>query len=224
MSNFKINRRRFISSTGTVFMLPMLEALLPGSKAWAAMTNDPKRYVGFYCPDGSYNDGGYTPVWVIKGTQITGANVCPVLSPFANLFSKAVAVGNVNNFKFWDAASSFPGVGGDDHRQAAQSYFTSATARSNQTSFEHLLASKVNKNAIVIRNEGRNAADNVAQQDVSYINGVGQEGYTGPDQLASLLRSKISPSATPTTMAQVTNQNKSIIDSVTRFKSVQRYD
>jgi hypothetical protein len=82
MSNYHLSRRRFITSTGAMFVLPMLESLF-ATKASAAM-NDPRRYVGIYMPNGTYNRPG-RQIWYPPTGALT-SNLPEVLQPFsANL-------------------------------------------------------------------------------------------------------------------------------------------
>ena len=74
MSNWKLNRRHFVTSTGTVFLLPLLESLTrlsAISKAMAAAANtDPKRLISIYLPNGTYNLPG-DEVWNLGTGTLT---------------------------------------------------------------------------------------------------------------------------------------------------------
>ncbi len=92
MSNWKISRRHFISSSGTMLLLPLLEGFVP-SIARAAGTADPKRFVGMYMPNGTWNRPG-DQVWYPPTGALT-TDLPPVLSPFSDNRSDFSVVKNI---------------------------------------------------------------------------------------------------------------------------------
>lgn len=80
MSHWKINRRYFISSTGSMFLLPLLESLV-SPFARAAGNPDPRRFIGLYMSNGTYNRTN-DAVWYPPTGPLNG-DLGLVLSPFA---------------------------------------------------------------------------------------------------------------------------------------------
>ncbi|PWU18960.1 MAG: hypothetical protein C5B49_06455 [Bdellovibrio sp.] len=83
MSNFKIDRRRFMSSSGLILTLPLLESLPPFRKfAHASSATDPRRAVFLYMPNGTYNKSNDAP-WHPSYNGPLTTNLPDVLAPFS---------------------------------------------------------------------------------------------------------------------------------------------
>src|SRR6185503_1724513 len=95
--NYKISRRAFITSTGAVFTLPLLESMFRHNSLWAAAVADPKRYVLFYFPNGTYNRPD-KPIWMTPSDgAITAGNTSPALSPFAANYADITSINYLKN-------------------------------------------------------------------------------------------------------------------------------
>ena len=81
MSNWTINRRRFLAGSGAAFLLPLFEQFAPRAKA-SATGADPKRFVSLYMPSGTYNLKG-DAVWYPSTGALSAGTLPLVLSPFA---------------------------------------------------------------------------------------------------------------------------------------------
>lgn len=201
MSNYKINRRTFISSTGIIFTLPLLESLF-SNQALAQAASDPKRYVAIYFPNGTYNRAD-KPIWWTPTGALNAGNASLALAPFATNLADMVNVNQMRNAAYWKQAEVF----GDDHQNAATSFLTCADRiTATTTSFEHVLGAAFNKPALVLSG-GTTGYDQPFDRFISYKNGVGDPGISNPGDVYRMLMSKIVPGGPAPTGAQ------SVIDS-----------
>lgn len=203
MSNYKISRRHFITSTGAIFTLPLLESLFPFSKAMAQAANDPRRFISIYFPNGTCNRPS-NPIWWTEPGALSGGNTSLAYSPFAANYGDLL---NINGLR----DSSFDNRGGDEHENAAKSFLTSdPNPGSGLSSFEQVLADRFGKAALVLSGGATNA-DLPGDKFVSYRNGVGDAGISNPGDLYRKLFSQIVPSTGPVTTQP--NADKSVLDS-----------
>lgn len=201
MSNFKISRRQFMTSTGAVFTLPLLESLFPFNKAMAQAANDPKRYVGIYFPNGTCNRVA-NPIWWTNPGPIGGANSSHAFWPFSANFGDLI---NINGLQH--TASNQ--LGGDEHECSAKTWLTCVPFHNSSTnSFEHVLAARQGKNALVLSGGATNA-DLPGDKCISFKNGVGDPGISNPGDLYR----KLFSSLVPNTGSMAANDNKSVLDS-----------
>jgi hypothetical protein len=149
VSNYKISRRYFLAGSGAGFLLPLLESLMPLNKALAASANDPRRYVGIYFPNGTYNRQG-DAVWYPPTGLMQSGNLPPVLQPFsANIgdFSVLKSIGNY-------AQNQMSGHGG--HVSACISHFTgevvndmaNTSCQVKGSSFDQIVANVTGKKSL----------------------------------------------------------------------------
>jgi Protein of unknown function (DUF1552) len=115
VSHFKLHRRKFISSSGLMLTLPMLDFFAPLYRANA---------VFLYMPNGTYNKSADSP-WHPASGKLT-ANLPDVLSPFAaNIsdFSVLKAIGSTARVQTDNNYYKFNGNGGG-HVSAVSSYLS----------------------------------------------------------------------------------------------------
>lgn len=210
MSNYKISRRKFITSSGVVFTLPLLESLFPFSKALAQAANDPRRFVVFYFPNGTYNRPT-KPIWATKPGDLNASNTSLALSPFANYYGEIISLNYLKN----DAWGSLDKTYKDEHSSQAAAFLTCADSiNSTTTTIEHAIADKVGKPAFVLSG-GVTNADRTPDNYISYRNGKGNPGISNPGDLYRSLLNLVVPSSggggggTPVP----TDNSKSILDS-----------
>ncbi len=197
MSNYKVSRRKFITSSGTVFTLPLLSSIMPFSKAMAQAVNDPKRYVVFYYPNGTCNRADRN-IWLTNPGTLTSANANLAYHPFSANYGDLININYLVN-------SATDNVGGDDHELNAKAYLT--CERAPTTSFENMLGDRWGKAALVLSG-GVTNADLPADKFFSYRNGVGDAGISNPGDLYRRIYNQIVP---PT--AGPVSDNKSVLDS-----------
>jgi hypothetical protein len=227
MSNWRIERRRFITGVGAIFTLPLLESL-HAKTAWAAADGDPRRFVSLYMPNGTYNLKGdavwYPPVGPL------GNNLPRVLSPFA---------ANIADFSVLmhpdSRARNQSPVGA--HATAASTYLTQRLATdygSSQCtvpgdSFDQMVANAAKKPNLVISggcNSGApdNTPFNYAEY-LSYKNGQPNEPYRNPVSLYKQMFANLVPTTTSAPVATAAAaRNKSILDnSLADIKDLQSH-
>ncbi|MEK7355325.1 MAG: DUF1552 domain-containing protein, partial [Bdellovibrionota bacterium] len=206
MSNYKLNRRQFITSTGAVFVLPLFESLLPFSKAHAQAATDPSRLVVFYFPNGTYNRAD-NPIWATPTTgALSATNTSKAISPFATNYSNMIMI---NQYRY----STY--VNNDDHANGAMSFLAcpgSTAEMSAITSFDQVLADKIGKPAWVLSGGATNADIKPWDEQISYRNGVGIKGISNPGDMYRDLLGKISPTSTTPTASGLSARQKSILD------------
>lgn len=205
MSNYKLNRRTFITSTGAVFVLPMLESLFPFSNAFAQAASDPKRFVSFYFPNGTYNRAD-NPIWATPTTgAITAGNTSKAISPFASNYSNITMINNYRQSTF---------VNNDDHANGAMSFLACppSSDMTGITSFDQLLADRLGKPAWVLTGGVTSADIKPWDEQISYRNGVGIKGISNPGDMYRELLGKISPTTTNPTATGLSARQKSILD------------
>lgn len=216
MSNYKIARRKFITASGAIFTLPLLESLFPFSKALAQAANDPRRFVLFYFPNGTYNRPD-KPIWATQVGALNAGNTSLALSPFSSSYGDLISINKLRN----DPWKSLDKIYKDEHASQAAAYFTCATAiTSSTTTLEHRIGDKFGKPAFVLCGS-TSGANMEPQRYISYRNGKGISGITNPGDLYRSLLSQVVPSSgggggtpTPTpTPTAATDNNKSILDS-----------
>jgi hypothetical protein len=225
MSNWKIDRRRFITGAGTLFTLPLLEALVPKA-ARANGAADPKRFVSLYMPHGTYNQHG-DAVWYPPTGPLDPGNLPPVLSPFAaNLPDFSV----LKHPACWAAAGGPDPWWGSGHGNAlvwlTQTRPTNPGANHSTTpgsSFDQMIAQTVNKPSLVL-SCGLKWPGGVDIQPnwncgnyVSFIadsSGTGQpvEPHTNPVELYNNMFAQLVSAAPPSTPQRAAARNPSILD------------
>jgi len=207
MSNFRLSRRRFISSSGAVFVLPLLESVLGLSKAEAAAAADPRRYVLFYFPNGTYNRPD-KPIWLTQDGALGASNTSLALTPFAANYADMTAINYLKN----DAWYNFSNYA-DEHQQQCAAYLTCGDQAnlSTLTSFENAIGIANGKPALVL-SSGVTNADHPADQYISYLNGQPSQGISNPGDLYNNLLKQVAPGANAPTPAQI-GRSKSILDS-----------
>ncbi|HEY8270252.1 MAG TPA: DUF1552 domain-containing protein [Pseudobdellovibrionaceae bacterium] len=203
MSNFKISRRKFMSSTGMIFTIPLLESLFPLS---AEAANDPRRYVIFYFPNGTYNRSD-KPIWATRDGALSSSNTSLALSPFSANYGDMISINYLKNDANFGLAIN------DDHARNAAAYLTCASSlSSSMISFENVLADKFGKAALVLSG-GVTSADLPPDSYISYRNGKGNMGISNPGDLYRNLLNQVIPNAGPTpTPTPTVNNGKSILD------------
>ncbi len=219
MSNWKINRRFFLSSSGSVLLLPLLESLVP-SVASAAGEGDPRRFIGMYMPNGTYNRPG-DQVWYPSTGQIT-TNLPLVLAPFA------VNRGDFSIIKYlkMDARNQGEYKGGGGHASSVTSFLTCQTFTDPKganyctvpgSSFDQMYARTSGKQALVL--SGGNDAGTPDGLPfnysgyLSYNNGQVVEPNRNPYYLYQSMFANLAPTAPTSAPARAAVRNKSILDS-----------
>jgi hypothetical protein len=228
VSNWKIDRRRFITGAGAVFVLPLLEGLFP-RKALSAGNTDPRRFVSLYIPNGTYNNIG-DAVWYPPAGQMTAGTLPLVLSPFgANvgdfsvLMHPSCAARNAAD----SATYAARGVGGG-HVSAVTTWL-SQTVYSSPTSgqcsvagssFDQLLADNTGKPVLVLSGGTSTGSPDGAPFDysdaISYQNGQPLTPHKNPVELYNaMFASLVPPDAGQPTPIAAAARNRSILDTAT---------
>ena len=167
MSNYKISRRMFLAGSGAVFTLPLLEVMFMKS-ALSAAASDPRRWITYYFPNGTYNRAD-KPIWATGDGVINGGNTSLALSPFSNMYGEMTSITNLISDLFWQEANVYM----DDHQSGAASWMTFVPSiQSDTNSFDHLLGNYFNKPAIVLSG-GPTSVDHDPDSYISYKNGKG---------------------------------------------------
>lgn len=205
MSNYKISRRHFLTSSGTIFTLPLLESLIPFSSAFAQAAGDPKRFVSIYLPNGTCNRSGRSIWWTNPGTMSAG-NTSIAYSPFAANYGDIININGLRNIS-WNQH------GGDDHEASAKTFLTcEPNINSGTNSFDQIIADRVGKPSLVLSGGATNA-DLPGDRYVAYKNGVGNQGISNPWDLYRSLFSQLVPSTGTGTTTPVLSGDKSVLDS-----------
>jgi hypothetical protein len=208
--SYKLDRRKFMSSAGSVFILPLLESILPGSQAFAQAL-DPRRYVALYLPDGTYNRTD-RPTWYQNTGLLSAGNMGETLSIFS---------ANAGDFSVYknigmSASDNLSGQIGQ-HPGEAKTFMTMSTSSQPTTSFDQIIGAKTGKKVYLIDGNTADSGPQDGDNNISYLNGTQLRGLSNPGDMYRDLLGKVVPStATPPTStpvpAPVTNSNKSIID------------
>jgi len=207
MSNFNLNRRKFISSSGQVFILPLL-ASFPGiPRVLAATASDPRRFIAFYFPNGTYNRSDQV-TWYPPTGALNSANLPPALAPFASIASEMSVYKNIST----KAADNLSNTHGQ-HPGEAVAFLTCSPNMTPKISFEHMIAEKVGKPAIVLQGNTADLGDLPADNGISFLNGRVMRGMSNPGDLYRQLLSEVTPPDTQPTTSPQHNLNRSIIDS-----------
>jgi hypothetical protein len=213
MSVKAFSRRRFVTAAGTVFTLPLLEAMFPVSRALAqAAAADPRRYVGIYFPNGTYNQPT-KPIWYPPTGLLSATNTSDVLSPFAAYYPKFSILKAIKH----SSRNAVDSYTQDEHEAGAVSYFTCGKQYplpASVSSFDQVIADKTGKPAYVLFG-GVTDFDEPGDEFVSFRNGKGIRGLSNPGDLYRDLLNKVVPSTGGTTpVTPVDNSGKkSVLDS-----------
>jgi len=197
MTNYRHNRRTFITSVGSMFTLPLLESLWPLTASAQTAANDPRRYICFYFPNGTYNRGDQATWYPPTGT-LNAATLPPVLTPFAGLAGDYSIYKNIAT-QATDQLSNAVG----QHPAAAVAFMTCSPNMNPQISFEHMLAAKVGKPALVLQGNTGDQGDSQADNGISFLNGRVVRGLSNPGDLyRQLLGQVVTPSPSPSPAPQ----------------------
>lgn len=210
MSNFRLSRRMFVSASGTVLTLPLFESLFGrralGSLAVADVT--PRRYIAFYFPNGTYNRSDQV-TWYPPTGPLNASTLPPVLLPFVSVMGDWSIYKNIGTA----AADTLSNQAGQ-HPGEAVAFLTCAPNMSPQISFEHMIAAKVGKPAVVIQGNTADQGDHQADNAISFLNGRQVRGISNPGDLYRQLLGHVAPSSSLALTGAPTNPvAKSILDS-----------
>ncbi len=208
MSNFRLNRRAFMSSSGSMFLLPFLTSWV-GNRALAQGARDPRRFLAFYMPNGTYNRGD-TPTWYPATGPLTASGLPPALAPFGDIATDMSVYKHIKT-----AAADMLANGNGQHVGEAVAFLTCSTNLSPKISFEHQFANKIGKPALVIQGNTADQGDRYQNNGISYLNGRMVRGISNPGDLyRQLVGQVIVPSTPPPQQPNVGRQlEASIIDS-----------
>ena len=162
MTNYFLNRRRFFSSAGGVFILPLLESLFPVMSTAAAAANDPRRYISFYFPNGTYNRSDQV-TWYPPSGAISVASLPPVLTPFAAIAADLSVYKDIST----SAADNLSNANGQ-HTGEPVAFMTCSPNMNPQISFEHMIAAKCGKAAIVFQGNTADQGDKAPDNAISF--------------------------------------------------------
>ena len=113
------SRRRFLIGAGATLALPWLESLLPGTRSGTALAQDaafPKRFLGFYVPNGFNMD----LFWPNAAGPLNAMNLAGTsLAALAPLAEKLLIVNGLDNH-----AGSAQGDGPGDHARGTSTFLT----------------------------------------------------------------------------------------------------
>ncbi|MGZ3742310.1 MAG: DUF1552 domain-containing protein [Pseudobdellovibrionaceae bacterium] len=226
MSHWKINRRYFISSTGSMFLLPLLESFV-SPFARAAGSSDPRRFIALYMPNGTYNRTG-DAVWYPATGPLSG-DLGLVLSPFAankGDFSILKYIRMSARSLANQRVTAYNGVGGG-HVSANTTYLTGQAMTDPSanyctvpgTSFDQQYAQISGKQGLVLCGGGYQGPEDRIPFGysgiLSFKNGKEIQPVLNPVYLYNTLFANLapapqtSPGATPSQRAA---RNKSILD------------
>jgi len=207
MTNYFIHRRRFISAAGGVFTLPLLESLFPFISTAAAAANDPRRYISFYFPNGTYNRSDQVTWYPPSGT-LNAATLPPALAPFAAIAGDFSVYKDIGT----SAADRLSNANGQ-HAGEPVAFMTCSPNMTPQISFEHMIANKYGKAAIVIQGNTADQGDNAADNAISFLAGKAVRGLSNPGDLYRQLLGQVSPTSLALASTPATSTRSSIIDS-----------
>lgn len=204
--NFKLNRRQFISSSGTVFMLPYLESIMAPLNAMALPPPDPRRYVAIYMPDGTYNRSD-RPIWYQNTGALNSSNMGEVLS----VFSANAADFSVYKNIAMSAADNLSNQIGQ-HPGEAITFMTMSKNTTPQISLDQIVGQKTGKTVYVINGNPADPGPVDGDNAISYLNGKQVIGFSNPGDMYRDLLGKVVPS-TGSSTPRLPASGKSIIDS-----------
>lgn len=222
--SYKINRRYFLSSSGLMLTLPLLESLSPYTRALAAVPAV-GRAVWLYMPNGTYNRTNDAPWHPATGKLTT--NLPDVLSPFANRIADFSVLKNIRNASR-DATDlnyyNFNKNGGG-HVSAVSSFLSSqvintpgSTACSiSRPSVDQIIAQKSGKKSLVLHMGPLTSGADSSPFDYSnYISFNGGKPFPplyNPHDVYKQLLGMVAPGSTTTPTAPALNQaKKSMLD------------
>ncbi len=204
MTNYKINRRSFLSSSGSIFLLPLFESLL-STRLFAQGGSDPRRYIAMYFPNGTYNRGDI-PTWYPATGQLTSNNLPPALSPFGDIASQISIYKHIKTQAADNLANSY-----GQHVAEAVAFLTCSPNLSPSISFDHMYAKQCGKAAIVLQGNTADQGDQPQDNGISYLDGRMVRGISNPGDLYRQLLGQIVVPSTPPSLPD--NVSQSIIDS-----------
>ncbi|MBM4252151.1 MAG: DUF1552 domain-containing protein [Deltaproteobacteria bacterium] len=206
MSNFKLSRRTFISSSGTTFLLPLFPSWV-ANRATAQTARDPRRFVAFYIPNGTYNRGD-TPTWYPATGVMNRNNLPPALAPFDAIVGDFSVLKHIKT----TAADNLANANGQ-HVGEAVAFLTCGQNLGPQNSFEHQYAGKSGKAALVIQGNTADQGDRYQNNGISYLNGRMVRGISNPGDLYRQLVGQVAVPVAPSPQPVTQNLEASIIDS-----------
>ena len=210
MSNFKLTRRLFVSGAGTLLTLPWFESALEniGLGGLALADTNPRRFISFYFPNGTYNRADQV-TWYPPTGPLTAGTLSPVLAPFGSVMGDLSIYRDIGT----RASDNLQNQAGQ-HNGASVAFLTCSPNMNPNISFEHMIAAKVGKPAIVLQGNTADQGDAQADNAISFLNGRQVRGISNPGDLYRQLLGQVAPSAalalagSPTTPVA-----KSILDS-----------
>lgn len=119
MKSFRLNRRAFLGGAGTLVGLPLLEAMIPGSRSAFAATDNPTRLLAYYVPCGIHMQA-WTPAQTGPDYPLT-----PTLAPLAKVRQEVLVLSNLANRP---ARPDGPG----DHAAGTGSFITATHVRKTE--------------------------------------------------------------------------------------------
>ncbi|MGE4131020.1 MAG: DUF1552 domain-containing protein [Bdellovibrionales bacterium] len=189
MSNFKLDRRKFISSTGLALMLPALEEFFPKAYAQAA---GPKRFVSFYFANGTVNTGfgpSSVPCWGSAANGVLNDDVGPAFTPFLQYKSDFSLINR------WQWSREFT-----DHASAPLLMFAPESGPTfkrspvnNESTFDHMVATATQRKSYFLM-----PGPDITPESwhlSSFKDGKESVPLTNPGDLYRELLSVISPNA-----------------------------
>lgn len=94
---WEVDRRTFLRGAGTLIGLPLLEAMIPGSRTARADDGTPKRLVIFVFEGGTPEHYIARPGCFKPSTTGTDYELTPILQPFADLRDDILVISNLHN-------------------------------------------------------------------------------------------------------------------------------
>jgi hypothetical protein len=205
MSSYKLTRRNFLTSSGAVFVLPLLQSMFPRNAEAAA---DPRRWICYYFCNGTYNQPD-KPIWYTNQGALSASNTSIALSPYSTMYGQMTHLNGMKMDNYYTAFAQFQ----DDHQSGCSTWMTfDGTIKSTTNSFDYMIGNAVGKAPLVLSG-GTTNADYPADPYLSYSNGKGQLGTYNPGDLYRSLLTAVVPTVHNSAVTTSTSSTKSILDS-----------
>ena len=157
-------RRFFVSGSGTLLTLPWFESALEniGLGGLALADTNPRRFISFYFPNGTYNRADQV-TWYPPTGPLTAGTLSPVLAPFGSVMGDLSIYRDIGT----RASDNLQNQAGQ-HNGASVAFLTCSPNMNPNISFEHMIAAKVGKTAIVLQGNTADQCDAQARREIHF--------------------------------------------------------
>jgi hypothetical protein len=197
----KTLRRNFLTGVGTMFVLPLFEELFE-RESLAQAAADPRRFVSFYVPNGTYNRPDNATWSAPLGALSASTNFGAALSPFAANFADFSVVNGLPSDTDFRSADGYNPNAGHYSPAIYLTGETLGTGGANPTlattshSIDQHIADATKKDSIVLYGGNQYVSDEAPflqnlSRWLSYRKGLAVQGMANPGDVYRRLLSQV---------------------------------